>query len=163
MKEGGRGNTLSEIGKVRGWGGSTRRENKMISLLCLVQSLKVTNSKIVKTKLQSSSKQGPRQRITFLLTPACSYTLSCLAHAFIPNCAVSLLKQSATQRDEWHANCNPERWVTCLRPHSCSSVPEFRLFFHYRLMDSGISVDFRCRAKMILSPWKLKVGTKRFR
>lgn len=51
-KERGRGNELNEIGKGRGWGGRPQKENKSISLVCLVQSLKV----ILKMKLESSSK-----------------------------------------------------------------------------------------------------------
>lgn len=162
MKERERGNKLSEIGKGKGWGGSAHRESKIISLLYLIQSRKVTNPKILKMKLQRSWKQGPRQRITVLSVPAWSYILSCLAEAFTPNCAAFL--------HAWSPNCNPERWMTCLRTRSCStSVPEFRLFFHYRFfpwkyfsMDPGLSVDFRCKAKISLSPWKLKVGTQIF-
>lgn len=53
-EERGRGNELSEMGKGRGYGGSAQKEKKMISLVCLVQSLKA----VLKMKLEGSSKLG---------------------------------------------------------------------------------------------------------
>lgn len=157
MKGRGRGKKLSEIEKGRGWGGRTQRENKIISLLCLVQSLKVTNSKIPKMHLQSSSKQGLRQRITFLSPPPAP-TLCPVWFRPLP-LKVLPLSMPGSQKG------NPEKWRTCLRPHSWSSAPAFTQspwVSHDRLMDSGLGVDGRHRAKMMLSFWNLKLGTQSF-
>lgn len=79
-------NEVSEIGEDRGWGRSTQKENKIISLGCPVQSLK----EILKMKLESTLKhKQPIQRDGE--SPSCDPFLLLylvpLAQAFAPNFA----------------------------------------------------------------------------